>query len=407
MSTSARLLPSLLTLILLSLCAVPTALAVEPLDAPPMKFEPYGFILPTYTLYNNDVESFGRLNASAATAAANPVFIPDDAAFSQSFQLAQSRIGLNIRNDSSILGQLEIDFIDFNKATPTTASLPRLRVASIEWRLNERHVLKIGQFWDVAAYVQPVHTNAVGAHFQSGNVGFIRDQVAWLYRPDTRFEIATAVGLAGSNNGPSLSSLERGITPSLALRLSFLPNAKSRVGLSGLFADNRFTQDTHRQSLLANLFMDLVLEGGTTLRGELNFGQNLANVGMLGLSQGHAGADVHELGGWLSLRQPLSEHTSLSFTLGVARVLDPQNMLLGYVPATAATPASRALENGPGIEQNIHLRAGVSQDLGHGLSLHVEPTLYSTRHKLAAADARRVDATQLAAGGQIAALYSF
>lgn len=90
---------------------------------------PYATIKPTIIVSSAAVESFSQPNASAITAAGNPALAlePDHARLT--FQVAQTRLGLQLNEKGVVRGQVEIDFA---KASPTTASLPRLRIAKVE-----------------------------------------------------------------------------------------------------------------------------------------------------------------------------------------------------------------------------------------------------------------------------------
>src|SRR5688572_700040 len=88
--------------------------------ADPEHIQVYGFIIPTWTLASGAVASFSQPNSSAYPAAGNPaVDISRDAGRS-TFQVAQSRIGIHITPTTKARGDLEFDFIDFSKASPTT-----------------------------------------------------------------------------------------------------------------------------------------------------------------------------------------------------------------------------------------------------------------------------------------------
>ena len=68
--------------------------------------------------------------------------------------------------------QLEVDFIDFSKASPTVVSLPRLRIARVEWAPTPKFSVVAGQDWDLHAPVNAHGANLVGTRFLSGNTGF-------------------------------------------------------------------------------------------------------------------------------------------------------------------------------------------------------------------------------------------
>ncbi len=136
----------------------------------------YGFLLPTLSVASQGVESFSQPNQSAFTAAANPALLGNHTAARSSFQIAQSRMGFVVRPETKTNGRLEFDFIDFTKATPTTAALPRVRRALIEHSLSDSLTLRMGQDWDLVSPLAPHTYNYVGHYFQSGDIAFMRIQ---------------------------------------------------------------------------------------------------------------------------------------------------------------------------------------------------------------------------------------
>ena len=157
--------------------AVPTAANPSvpgPEDPPLIRF--YGVLKPTIVVAAGATESFSQPNASAITAAANPVFANTPDATNLTFQVAQSRVGVWLNEKGMLRGHVEIDFIDFTKASPTVAALPRLRIATVDFAPHKRFLLSFGQDWDLVSPLAPFGTNLVGASFQAGNMGFMRDR---------------------------------------------------------------------------------------------------------------------------------------------------------------------------------------------------------------------------------------
>lgn len=372
----------------------------------PIKFTPYGFINPTVIVTYGEPETFGRANASAVTAAANPILDTNDDEVTKTLQVAQSRIGLKIESPHQITGVFEIDFIDFQKSTPTLAMQPRLRVASVTKRLGERHRLVAGQLWDLHAYVQPFHTNFVGANFQAGNSAFMRLQLQYLYETPS-VELGAALGMPAANIGPALSELERDAWPTLAGRalLKLGEQGKGRVGVSGIASRLKVTDGAWLTSWSAALMLDAEV-GGVGVRAESYMAQNGANLSLLSLSQGRADVDVRELGGYVSAKFTLNPTHKLTLTAGVARLLNEEDALPAYAYTAPGEAASARPAQGPGIARNAHVRLGYVWSLVPGLDLAAEPMWLQTRHILDDAD-RGNEATRQVFGLQTSMIYSF
>jgi hypothetical protein len=176
----------------------------------------YGFIRAMIDL-SNGVESFTNPNASAITAAVNPVFLqaPDEVYLS--FQVQQSRVGLMINERGPVRGQIEFDFIHFDQSTPTTAAFPRVRIAEVQIALDAKHRFCLGQNWDIFSPTNPFSANPVGNLFQAGNAGFMRHQLGWVGTFGL-VELAAALGFQGANNGPTYNFLEMDAVPTGSLR---------------------------------------------------------------------------------------------------------------------------------------------------------------------------------------------
>lgn len=154
----------------------------SPLQAIANLMRIYGIVRPVVSFSGSAVESFSNPNASAPTAAANPVLanLADEARLS--FQVAQTRFGLWINEPGVVRGHLEFDFIDFAKSSPTVQSLVRLRIAAVEWSPAASVTLAAGQDWDLPTPINPFGLNLVGGNFQAGNTGFMRQQIKALVK---------------------------------------------------------------------------------------------------------------------------------------------------------------------------------------------------------------------------------
>jgi hypothetical protein len=187
--------------------------------------------------------------------------------------------------------------------------------------------------------------------------------------------------MPGNNPGPNAGNLEKDIYPSVAALVAVQPVKGLEIGASGIAASLFYGDaERRRESLSGDLFVELKVDTWL-VRGEGYWGQNLANLGSLTLSQGHMDADVQELGAWLSVKKTLADKHELSLTGGFAEILNKDKMLAGYsVGADGAF--TRAGGNGLGIERNVHVRAGYALNFAPGASLFVEPLWFLTRHHL-------------------------
>lgn len=372
----------------------------------PVKFNIYGFINPTVIVTYGQPETFGRANASAITEAANPILSADKDDLTHTLQVAQSRIGLKIESPFQTTGVLEVDFIDFQKSTPTLAMQPRLRVASVTKRFGAEHRLVAGQLWDLHAYVQPFHTNFVGAHFQAGNSAFMRLQVQYVYETPG-VEIGAALGMPAANVGPAMTSLEHDGTPTLAARamLKLGEEGKARVGASAIVGQLAPAPDETLLSWAGALLMDLDL-GALGMRGEAYMGQNAANISLLSLSQGRVGQDMRELGGFVSAKYVLNPAHRVTLTAGMASLLNDEDALPAYAYLAPGGAASAAPAQGPGIKSNVHVRAGWVWKMVSGLELAIEPFWLRTDHVLDATDSAKTSVRQMF-GTQSSLIYTF
>ena len=370
-------------------------------------FRFYGTLTPRFVMANSAMESFSQPNESAVTAAGNPVFsnFPNEAR--HTFQVAQSRLGFWLNEKGPLRAQVEIDFVDFTKATPTVASLPRLRIARVDYTFLPGHTVALGQDWDLHAPLNPHGINLVGALFQGGNTGFMRQQFKYFYTaPD--FELGAAVGFPAPNATPKDAGFEIGALPTLAVRGTY-KFGKSRVGVSALATripfNFRAPDERHATAFATALFSELAPSDTTHIRVELNFGQNTANLGMLSLSQGRAATDVQDLGGFISVRQVLTGMHAIYGMAGYQKVLDPSKVVPSYdAPATGAATLSGT---GPGLLHNGSVRLGYELKPHRKLAFVLEGFLFQSHHRLQAADAPNFDPDRTALGLETGAILSF
>jgi hypothetical protein len=380
----------------------------------------YGILKPTVTFSSAAVESYGNPNASAITAAANPVLanLPDDARLT--FQVAQTRFGLWVGEKTRLRGHLEFDFIDFVKSSPTVQALLRLRIAAVEWSITDKLVIAAGQDWDLDAPINAFGVNLVGTQFLAGNHGFMRQQVKALYTLGDKLEYGIAIGLQGINATSKDGPVELGRMPTFALRATALLGRLGKVGLSGIITRLRFSPGLDERYALAGIgtvFGDMAPYETLSLRFEGYIGQNVANLGSLGIGQGGRSKDAQEVGFFVSARQALAAQHAVHLTYSQARSLHRDEVTPSYSypnlapdaqpsppPAfSAAVPAG----SGPGFRWNESARLGYEYKPIKALALAFDGFWYDTSHQLLPVDAARISGRRHALGADIALLYTF
>ncbi|SEU34031.1 hypothetical protein [Stigmatella erecta] len=379
-------------------------------------FRFYGTFNPRIIAASGAVESYSQPNASAITAAGNPVFsnLPDRSRFS--FQVAQSRVGFWLNEKGQARAQLELDFIDFAKATPTVASLPRVRIAHVDYAFHPGHTLSLGQDWDLHAPLNPHGINLVGALFVGGNSAFMRQQLKYLYSTPS-LELGVALGFPTPNNTAKDASFELGFLPTFAARGAY-KFGKSRVGASAIATRLPFNletpDETFRTAYAAAAFTELAPTPDTNVRVEFNYGQNSANLGLLTLATGRATDDIQELGGFISVRQSLTPKHAVYGMGGYQKVLDSEKVLPSYgygtPPANGEAPAfsTAALSGtGPGMLHNGSVRVGYEFRHSRQLALVLEGFLFHSHFRLQALDVPRAEPVRTTLGIETGALLTF
>ncbi|AKJ04148.1 Hypothetical protein AA314_05774 [Archangium gephyra] len=387
--------------------AVATPPAPAAADTDENLFRFYGTLTPRFVAGTGAMESFSQPNESAVTAAGNPVFSNFPDAARHTFQVAQSRVGFWLNEKGPLRAQVEIDFVDFTKATPTVASLPRLRIAHVDYTFLPGHSVSLGQDWDLHAPLNPHGINLVGALFQAGNTGFMRQQFKYFYTAPS-FELGAAVGFPAPNVGPKDVGFEIGALPTLAVRGTY-KFGKSRVGVSALATripfNFRAPDERFATALATTLFSELAPSDTTNIRVELNFGQNSANLGLLSLAQGRTATDVQDFGGFISVRQVLTGIHAIYGLAGYQRVLDPSKVVPSY--DTPATGGAALTGTGPGLEHNGAVRLGYEIKPNRRLAFVLEGFLYQSHHRLQAADAPNFNPERTSLGVETGAILTF
>lgn len=376
----------------------------------------YGTFKPTVTFTSAATESFSNPNESAITAAANPVLATRPGESRLSFQAAQTRFGIWVGEKSAYRAHLEFDFIDFAKASPTVQALLRLRIAAVEWSVTEQLMIAAGQDWDLHAPINPFGVNLVGAQFQSGNTGFMRQQVKAIYTFGKSLELGGAVGLEAANPTAKDNQVELARMPTFALRLTALLGKAGRIGLSGIATRLRFTPGPDERHAFAGggaLFGDVAPTATLNIRFEGYVGRNLANLGTLAVATGSRAEDVEEAGFFVSARQAFLEKFAVYGTYGHARALDGKEVVASYaypaMPATTppAFSAATSAGTGAGIRWNQSARVGFEYKPVKMLAVALDGYWYNTRHQLLAVDVGRISGQRRAFGGDVAMLYTF
>lgn len=372
------------------------------------EFKAYGFVIPSWNVAAGGTESFSQPNTSAYTAAANPLLSTARAETRSTFQVAQSRIGFLATTSSQLQARLEFDFIDFAKSSPTTASLPRVRRALIEYSPSTELKLRIGQDWDLFSPLAPHSYNLVGHYFESGDVGFMRSQLQFLLRKGS-LEHGLAFGLPGNNNSAADGLLELALLPTMAVRESFHWSESSQVGISFLLAALRGSTSNADRYLAGGLsgFVEWVCAGKTEIHSEIYYGENTANLGLLGLSFHNAvsSTSTREAGAYITARMPVGD-SAVFAGAGGAYVLNPSDLPSSYT----ASGTSYALSNpstGPGIESNLTVRIGADHKVEEKFVVFAEIAWLATRHHFQAAELALKDPVAQSFVAELGGMVSF
>jgi len=379
----------------------------------PPRIRLYGFFKPTVIVANGAVESYGQSNASGITNAGNPAYAGLPERGRLSFQMAQSRLGLWIGEDRPLKGQVEVDFVDITKASPT-ASLPRLRIAKLEWRPTEHLTLLAGQDWQLVQPVNPHGADYIGALMEAGNSSFTRHQVRALWTTGP-VELGAEVGMQSANNLAKDAALEVSLTPSFALRVQYNLGGSSRLGVDGIATSVLYNAGAPGEARAfagaAGVYGDLTLARIVNLRFEGYIGQNSANLSLLTLAQGRPGTDVHDAGAFVSAKVAATDRLAVYGRFGGAAVLDPRDVVPAYSYGGAALDPPPPLGSavlagtGPGLKSNFTSSVGMDLNLVGGFSILVEGFWYRTRFALMEVDAGRVSAVSRVVGTEVALLW--
>jgi hypothetical protein len=365
--------------------------------------------------FTQGVQSFDNATPVAPTSAVNPAVLTDPDAPNLSFQVQQTRLGMQIGDASTFRAIVEIDFTHFDQSSPTVQAFPRIRIGLLEWQPAPGQRLFLGQTWDIFGNATGPQLlshsfNLVGSLFRAGNIGFMRQQLGWTGRFDG-VELSLAAGMQGANTGPTFNNLEQSLVPTGAARVMFHYGDRQVIGASVIATALRYTSADDaelRPAFGAVAFTDSQL-GTFSLHAELYVAQNLAGTGTLNLGAGRFGHDVLEVGGYVSGREQMGEH-AVTGGAGFAGIVRG-DVVPGYTPANpmgtppttlgALTPAT-----GPGILWNTSAFLGYWYSPLPGLSLVIEPSFFITRFAIDPRDSTLAD-VRVSSGLRGGAMFQF
>lgn len=389
---------------------IATPPAPEPAKPEPPKpplVQIYGIIKPEI-IAAQGAETFGKVLLTAPTAASNPIANPNYGQTGLSFQLQQTRFGLKVNEGGLIQGRIEVDFIDpgFSYSSPIQGTGVRLRLAYMTYKPVPHHTITIGQNWDIFSPLNVLTMNMVGNSYQSGNSAFLRPQVAYTYGSGQGLEISAALGLRAQNTTGAMNLLEYGMIPTFALQVGFRKD-KNWYGVSGIVGAEETQLDprSYNGAFAGNLFANLALTDSFTLILDAYIGKATNSLGLLVLG---TGPNVVDAGGYVSGNLKFAKAHALWVTAGASGVLNAAELPLGYTPADPVTGAAAARVGIGGIESNINLRATYVLTPLDGLQFYLEPFMFITKHKIAAADdPSGTLGNRVAPGIQIGSRYTF
>lgn len=357
------------------------ALALLPLSAQAVDFKVNGFVKAGVIGANRATATFGNENLGAPTSSRpkGNNFNIDDRSVT-SFQVAQTRIGVDAIVSEDTGARVEFDFFDATKSTPFTQMNPRVRVAKVEHKFAEHWRLAVGQDWDIFAPLNGFTYNYVGNNFQAGNNGFLRQQIVFS-RALERGEIKAALGMVAANATSTTTDTEKSKTPTVALSYSCGAGG-NRFGASAIageltFFDVATGQDNRRGIYGFNLFGEKSWHF-LQARLEAYTGQNLENSGTLALSRGRMAASLRDLGGFVSLKAPLTQNWSVFGTFGLAHVRNDAQLS----SASTLSGIRRGFNADTlGIRQNRATKLGLDYKATDKLSYFAEASHFQTVFK--------------------------
>lgn len=274
---------------------------------------PYGFVKTSIMYGTEPILSFSNTNMVAPTAAGNQS-VYNQGNDRTSFQVAQSRMGADIKANQKTRGTIEIDFIDFGQSSPTTQTRPRLRRIFIERELAPDLSVQLGQDWDTFSPLRPDTFDIIGLYFNGGNVGFMREQLK-VKKKFKNSHLELSLGQTNKNAGLGNNNVEEENQLSLALNYQQKFNDKNTLVISAITGKTNYsnTQSKDPYGLtLGHQYKDkkqkLVIDA--------YYGKGLAQLNLLDLP----GANYSEsLGGYLTYQRNLTETVFVRLGQGLAK----------------------------------------------------------------------------------------
>ncbi|MGE3610416.1 MAG: hypothetical protein AB7I27_12575 [Bacteriovoracaceae bacterium] len=352
----------------------------------------YGFIKSSAMYSDHALASYNNINLSAPTYAVAQSRGVDKTS-RMSFQTQQSRVGANLKKGDNLSAKLEFDFIDFNKSSPTTQMNPRVRIASVTYAWENQKVI-IGQDWDMFSPVTTYTFDYVGLYFMAGNTGFMRQQAQYL-NTQGDWEFGAALGMAGNNPGAIDADLEIAKAPTYALRAT-RNLEKGRIGLSGIYSRLNYETSNHtaHDAYGFNGFYEKIYNA-LSVKSEVYYGQNLANLGTLSIGKGTNSTNIREWGATLTGSYMMYEKNYLFGGAGIAAVTNKDQL------SSFALNGTTNVITTTGIKQNFLTRVGWEYRVTDDFSWITEFSRYQTESKLSSSKYHTVVAHSLETGIQL------
>jgi hypothetical protein len=347
----------------------------------------YGFVKASAMYSTQGLASYNNINMSAPTNAAGRLpGRPQDKYSRFGTQTQQSRLGFNLKKGDNLSAKLEFDFIDFNKSSPTTQMVPRVRIAAVTYAWDNQKIV-IGQDWDLFSPTGSYTFDYVGLFFGAGNTGFMRQQAQYITTHGD-LELGAALGMAGNNPTAADTNLETAKSPSYSARASYKISPKGRVGVSAIYARLKFEQpgdnptkfhdhSTIHDSYGTNAFYENVWDK-FEIKSEAYYGQNMNNIGTLAIGKGTSSSNVKEYGAHLTGYYRLIDRHAIFGGVGTARVDNRTSV----TPLAVSTNNNLGVITQPGIRANFLSRVGWEFKVTEDFSWLAEVSRYETSSRI-------------------------
>ncbi len=313
---------------------------------------------------DNALNSFNNINMSAPTSATNTDLYTGEDGDRLSFQAVQSRFGGKIKMNPHVMGLIEMDFVDFAQASPTTSAHPRLRRAFIEHKLSENFTLQVGQDWDLFSGLNPKLFNYVGNYFNAGNIGFMRQQIIGKYKLN-KDQLSFAIAQAGKSSAHTETELENDKHASLTA--VYEKAVSAGIIQLGVIASERSFNNQLQKIWGVSLGAKLNY-GKNQIIAEFYNGEGLNKLALLSLPNNNF---AHEYGGYITSQYELNESNYIFAGIGVAKTQNPGLSSYDAVNEKFANLGAKA---------NTNVRGGhvYKQD---GVEYYTELTYYETEYE--------------------------